>query len=296
MSIRIHTRPDNSSINPPITYFDHGYLKAQGHDQLIGYSSDLFGTWIAIVNDQAISIPRSPFGSIFKMKDQTEDFELFIDDIKKDLAKRNIKELVIKHPPLIYERFVDIDRLLNTGFEIIYEDVNQHIRLNYGWEESIHQMQKRKLESLRSEGFEFRKMKDQELETAYRFLSVCRQSQGLQINISWELLKALYDGIPRRYECFGVFREGKISALCITVNVSKDVSYYYLPATSPMFRTHSPMVLLIAGMVDYYRSKGMKYFDLGISSVEGKPQDTLRLFKERMGAEEQKKATLVCRV
>ncbi|MEM7298951.1 MAG: GNAT family N-acetyltransferase, partial [Bacteroidota bacterium] len=118
-------------------------------------------------------------------------------------------------------------------------------------------------------------------------------AQGLQINISWSLLNTLAKKMPTTYECFGVFRGDKISAICIAVNFTNEVAYYYLPGTSPMFRNQSPMVLLIAGMVDYYRKKGFRYLDLGLSSVQGQAQETLRLFKERMGAEETDKPTFI---
>ena len=53
-----------------------------------------------------------------------------------------------------------------------------------------------------------------------------------------------------------MFREERISAVCFTVNVTKDVAYYFLPGTGPLFRSHSPMVLLMTGLMDYYKAKG----------------------------------------
>ncbi|MEQ9007290.1 MAG: GNAT family N-acetyltransferase, partial [Ekhidna sp.] len=182
--------------------------------------------------------------------------------------------------------------LLKSGFSLSFRDVNQQIELTSDWEDRIHKMQQRKLQSLKADGFQFRKMKENELETAYKFLTVCRQAQGLQINISLEQLQTQNENLPSKLECFCVFRDEKISALCIAVNVTSDIAYYYLPATSPMFRNQSPMVLLIAGMVDYYREKDFKYLDLGVSSIQGKPQETLMKFKERMGAEVSDKLTL----
>ncbi|MEM9897232.1 MAG: GNAT family N-acetyltransferase, partial [Bacteroidota bacterium] len=83
----------------------------------------------------------------------------------------------------------------------------------------------------------------------------------------------------------------KISAACISVRVTSKIAYYFLPGTSPLFRSHSPMVLLIAGMVAYYKEQNLQFLDLGVSSIQGKPQETLRLFKQRMGAQECLKST-----
>ena len=193
----------------------------------------------------------------------------------------------------IYSDFVDSSELTKVGYDLQYNDINQHIVLSGNWEDQIHDMQRRKLKALRQDGFEFQEIPHAELETIHKFLTVCRQAQGLQLNISLEKLLQLSSVLPNAYEVFGVHREGKLSAVCITVNVTTSTAYYYLAGTSPLFRSHSPMVLLIAGMVTHYHSKGYKIFDLGVSSYEGQPQETLRLFKERMGAHETKKPTLV---
>lgn len=207
-----------------------------------------------------------------------------------DLQKRGIKKLLVKHPSPIYAQIASLDWL--SGFDVEFADINQHILLQDGWGNSIHTMQKRKLDSLRAGQFEFRKMEMNELETAHKFISVCRQAQDLEINISYELLKQLSES-TKAYDIFCVVRDGKISALCIAVRPTSKVAYYYLPATSPLFRNQSPMVLLIAGMIDYYKSIGFEYLDMGVSSIEGKPQESLRIFKERMGAVETVKPMLV---
>ncbi|MEQ9404276.1 MAG: GNAT family N-acetyltransferase [Cyclobacteriaceae bacterium] len=221
-----------------------------------------------------------------------DQFLSLIDEIKIDLSSKGIEALQIKQPPGCYTDFVPREFFQFAGFEEKHADINQQIELKSNWEQTIHTMQKRKLDSLKAENFEFRKMENEELETAHKFIDVCRQAQDLKINISYELLRQLTDSTDA-YDIFGVFREGKISSLCIAVRVTDKVAYYYLPATSPMFRSQSPMVMLIAGMVDYYCKLNYDFLDLGISSVEGKAQESLRIFKERMGASQSEKSTWI---
>lgn len=292
MSFKIHNSISEIPKDLSLAYFQNGYFQSQSYNQFIGYSNDEFFIPFDITHEMAISIPMSPFGSIIRRNDRGDE-QIFIADMLADLKDKSVKSIEIHHPSSIYEKFISSDALYRTDFQDAFNDINQHIELGEGWEDSIHNMQKRKLESLRAEGFEFRRMEKEEFETAHKFLSVCRQAQGLQINISWEHLKNLADSLPDVYECFGVFRDDKISALCISVKVTPEIAYYYLPATSPMFRDKSPMVLLIDGMVKYYRDKGFKHLDLGVSSYQGKPQDTLKVFKERMGAIETKKPTFI---
>ncbi|WP_421764584.1 GNAT family N-acetyltransferase [Ekhidna sp.] len=291
MLLNIHNTFEEVPDNLSLAYFQKGYFRSQSYSTFKSYCSEDFFIPFDITPEKAISIPRSPFGSFFCRSNEIKDAQYFIERVKDDLIKHGVNNIEIIHPSSIYHSFISGEIIQSTGFNIEFEDINQHIDLSEDWEESIHTMQKRKLDALQSEGFEFRKMEKNEFETAHKFLSVCRQAQGLQINISWEHLNNLIMELPDAYECFGVFREDKISALCITVNVTTDIAYYYLPATSPMFRDKSPMVLLISGLVSYYRSKGFKQLDMGVSSFQGKPQETLRIFKERMGAKETVKPT-----
>ncbi|MEQ8904742.1 GNAT family N-acetyltransferase [Ekhidna sp.] len=291
MAFSIHTSTKKLPNHFSVAYYEKGYFDSHSYSNFHAFSEEHFFIAFDLINNEAISIPRSPFGSIF-CKGAQKEAVYFLGKIWQYLRSKGILKVIISHPAEFYSSFVPSQDLLKSGFSLSFRDVNQQIELTSDWEDRIHKMQQRKLQSLKADGFQFRKMKENELETAYKFLTVCRQAQGLQINISLEQLQTQNENLPSKLECFGVFRDEKISALCIAVNVTSDIAYYYLPATSPMFRNQSPMVLLIAGMVDYYREKDFKYLDLGVSSIQGKPQETLMKFKERMGAEVSDKLTL----
>ena len=289
MPFLIHTTFGSIPTNIPVAYYKKGYLVSQDHPSFRAYSGESMFIAFNIDNKNAISIPRSPFGSFFVEKNNENNLKEFWDFILNDLRQEGVKRVEIRNPASIYNSFpsqIDFEAL---GFQLLYQDLNQHIDLSS--ETEIHQMQERKLKALKNEGFHFRKMNEDEFETAHKFLTVCRQAQGLQINISLEQLNTLAQNLPNTYDCFGVFREEKISALCFTVNVSEDIVYYYLPGTSPMFRNQSPMVMLLTGMIDYFKGKGYSYLDLGVSSFEGKVQETLKVFKERMGGVNSDKIT-----
>jgi len=276
-----------------ITYYNAAYFKSQSYEELTIAENENFFIAFNTANQRAISLEQCPFGSYAiraSVYDPEKQIEEFRNKLHMQLSKKRIRDLIIKHPSEIYTTHLSSD-YLKPFYQQVYTDVNQHIILSANYRDSIHKMQERKLQALISEGFEFRLIPQSDLKKAYDFLIVCRQAQGLEINITWDKLKSLATSLSDKYDCFAIFRENRISALCITVKVTKEVVYYFLPATSPFFRSQSPMVMLIEGMVDYYFKKGFKYLDLGISSIQGKPQETLKLFKERMGAVESEKIT-----
>ncbi|GAB4247122.1 MAG: hypothetical protein Tsb0034_26230 [Ekhidna sp.] len=291
-TVLLKLKPEYLLQSPDLTYFKKAYLDLQNHDNLTIFEDDDYFIPIATKNDLAISVPRSPFGSFFiKNRENTFEFEKFEALLLNRLPQ--VKQLEIRHPSSLYSNFISKERFQQNGYRLLFHDINQHIELTSDWEGEIHEMQKRKLRSLKENGFEFRVIPPEDVKKVHQFISVCRQTQGLEINISLELLQNLTNKLPDQYTFFGVFRGEKMSAVCVAVNVTNKVAYYYLPATSPMFRSESPMVLLIAGMVEHYQKAGYQSLDLGVSSFQGKPQETLRLFKARMGAIETKKPTFL---
>jgi len=293
MSFQKTSDPNELKTSAPIVYFSQAYLQSQSHSSLQLFNDESYFIPLSINKKKAISIERSPFGSFLDLsKDSSDYFHLFEKEVVTSLKVNEIEELLIKHPSSIYPHFLDKGLLSKVGYQLLYEDINQHIALDDEWQNRLHDMQSRKLKSLEKKGFEFKQISLSEIEVVHQFLTVCRQAQGLEINISLEKLKFLCENLPNTYDFFGTFRRNKLSAVCIAVRVTESIAYYYLAGTSPLFRSHSPMVLLIAGMVAFYRQLGFQYFDLGVSSFEGRPQETLRLFKERMGAIETKKPFL----
>ena len=292
MEFHKHTELNRLQIPPSsIVYFQTPYLEIQQYDRIKLFHSEAYFIPFSINKNHAISLERSPFGSFQQLDQSSSSFPSFAEKIAESLTADDIHQITVKHPSSIYSDFVDSSDLTMVGYDMQYNDINQHIVLTDDWEDTIHTMQSRKLKALMNEGFEFKRIPSSDLPVVHQFLDVCRQTQGLQINISLEKLRQLHEQLPGTYERFGVYRGDKLSAVCITVNVSNTIAYYYLAGTSPLFRSQSPMVLLIAGMVDHYRRCGYKYFDLGVSSFEGKPQETLRIFKQRMGALETSRPT-----
>ncbi|MEM6644273.1 MAG: GNAT family N-acetyltransferase [Bacteroidota bacterium] len=293
--IKVFSQIDESNakwqIPNQFLYYQPGYLQLQQHKVLQAFENDHFSIPFNLHNDKAISIDRSPFGSFLrKQEGQLDSYLEFNNEITQYL-KAKIKSMIIHHPSPIYADFIDCNWLTKVGYSIRYNDINQHIVLDPHWQSKIHNMQSRKLKALKASGFQFRHLLSNDIGKVHQFLKVCRQAQGLQINIELPKLKALVAAFPQSYDLFGIFRDEKMSAACIAVKVNSKIAYYYLAGTSPLFRTQSPMVLLIAGMTEHYTKLGFEFFDLGISSQQGQPQETLRIFKQRMGAVESTRPT-----
>ncbi|MEM9895168.1 MAG: hypothetical protein AAF789_02250, partial [Bacteroidota bacterium] len=204
-------RPSIAMIESP-AYYTSSYLKTVDDGTIRVFEDPNFFLAVSLDEDTAVSMASSPFGSILSKKHSNKNLIQFLDEVKRKLKDEGIRKLTIKHPVDIYDSFVDQQALIDAGLELVFSDVNQHLHLADDWLETIHQMQQRKIRKLKEEGFEFTTIPTSELKMVYDFLNLCRQFQGLNLNVSYQRISQMFQEMPGQYDCFGVFRQDKISA------------------------------------------------------------------------------------
>ena len=263
---------------PNCYLFDPQYAKIQ---QLKGYKlfvSDI-GIFPVVIQSQIVtSLPKSPFGGL--LVDNVNKQKLFhwLDEIIKDLKTKS-NELVIKHPGSIYPTTND-SWLQAYGFQQTTTEIAHYIDLNNFTLDRLHSMQQRKLKSSQ---FSLEVVSLSKLSDMHSFIADCRARQGLEINISLDSLTKQVEAFQDRFLFFVAKKDHELAAACIITLPLDNIAYYYLPATNPKYKKDSPMVSLMVFIYDQLNSLGYDYLDLGISSIEGRPQTSLITFKERMG-------------
>lgn len=278
-SISNKVNGDNQSF---ILYYHSNYLEAQQYADLRCFENDRFRVYFNIVEGNAISLNASPFGGLQSIKGASySDFEAFFDQIKTELFLENVRKIEVIQPPEYYLGFVEMLWLKQIGFTRKVSETNQYVSLNKSIH--FHKMQKRQLN--KNKDLVIRKTSLSELSKIHQFIADCRKEQGLTINISQEKLCSLFSSLPAYYDAFIVEKEGSMISAVIMTKPTSNICYYYLPATKAEFKPLSPMVHLMAYLYDYYQEQGFSYMDLGISSIDGKLQEYLAEFKERMGAQ-----------
>lgn len=264
-----------------IIFYDQEYLSVQGHKQLRMYEDENFKIIFSIKSKTAYSLPLGLFGSFLKKRRVTSfaEFDAFWKVVKTKLEEEGVHRIEVVHPSHIYRDFVAPEWLKEIGFSVMYDDINHHIPLS---KFALHKMEERKLQALNENGFRAEHLTNEKLELVYSFLAECRKEKGLKINVPLQKLQSLIDRFPDTYDFFGGYLGDELACAAITLKTSEEVAYYFLPGTLEKYKKASPMVGLLDSIVQYY-SKSKKYLDLGISSVEGEPQQGLITFKERMG-------------
>lgn len=243
--------------------------------------------------DGWVSQPRAPFGGGSGTGQVTDrDWEVLLLLAVNEL---NEEPLVLQLPFEGYPGVMPggLNKVLRAGFELLYTDAQQYMLLDSGMMLRMHKSQLRRLQKCQTAGFLFREEPTQNLKEIHAFITECRKVQQLQVNISLEKLQDSVLQLPGVYHFFSVRDNGKLIAACVTARVSPQVLYYYLPGALKGYSQFSPMVMLLHGIAEWALARGFQLLDLGRSSFEGKLQQGLFTFKERMGAMVGESVTLV---
>lgn len=264
-------------------YFKEEYAKIQSYANFQKLHSTLGTISFDLDNHMATSLPFSPLGGYFMEVPDLENFEKFHHKVTSILKALRIQKLVVTQAPPFYKGAVPGELLERFDYISHNSEIHHYLALQVPTAPGIpgmHAMELRKLKKLD----EYTTRTDMGLEGVYRFLKRCRQSQGLEINISFDKLQQLTEAFPGSYDIFTIHKDGQVTAAAIMVRATSKIAYYYLAGTDPAHKSSSPMVKLLVKIHSFYQDLGFHYLDLGISSVQGEPQEGLCAFKERMGA------------
>lgn len=244
-------------------------------------------------NSTALSLAKSPFGGFWMHQDaKKDDFRRFVDLLSDHLQAQRLENLTLVQPPTLYKNAVPSSWIMEAGFDRIFIDQNQHLDLTSAIK--YHDMQIRRLKKLEKQAnVAFVEMHGEQLGQLYEFLAIARRQQGLEINIDAATFKKLHTVLPDHYRGFGVLYDGKIIAGLFLGYVTDQLAYYFLPGSDKTYHHLSPMVFLIDRLLIILRKQGCTTLDMGVSSIEGKLQEGLFAFKERMGAQTASKSTFI---
>jgi len=258
--------------------------------QIVGYIR------FQIIGDRAYSPYRAPFGS-FTISEVVNfeilsEFNAFIVDYFKNIG---IKEIVIKHYPMFYQ--ANTSELIITamglnGFAVITIDIDQYITVSDSpFSSIIHSMELRRLNKCKKAGLVFNEHQNTEAELMFNYIDSFRKTRKIPVNIDLKTLISLIHKFPESYRFYSVSMGKEIIAITIVVQVNNSVLYNFLPAHNELYNNYSPMIFLMNGIYEYAAVNNFRFIDLGISSKDGKPQQGLIKFKERLGGKSTSKLT-----
>ncbi len=249
-----------------------------------GNSSNELHVHFSIQQDTALSLPNAPYSGI--IADDSSNFDSisnFIDQTLGQLREMGITRCIINQAPaFFFSRSGQIHKVFQSkGYQATAE-INHHIDLNQ-WQNDFSQMQMRRVQKGIKSNLSFNQETVSSLTEIHEFISHCRAQQDLKINIDLDRLRHLFATL----DCFRIHTvrdaSGTLLACLVSIVVTDEIIYSYLPAFDRDFSALSPLSFLYYHLLPELYLQKFKIMDMGISSINGEPQTGLIRYKEGVG-------------
>jgi hypothetical protein len=231
---------------------------------------------------------KAPFGGIQCHPGcKTQELIFFLSCMEKWMQQNNAKFVLIKTAPVCY------DPVLNRILHRIYlmnayqpiAQVTHHIEItNRDFFLRIKKSEYRRLNKCKQACFKVNLEKTSSDRDIFKFISNSFSSKNYKLSIPEEKFEVLAKTFSDEFLVFTAKDGHQLIAVCVTVRVSKNVLYLFIPTDLLSYRKFSPMVLLYERIYNYCQKEGIKTMDLGTSTDhDGKIKPGLVCFKENMG-------------
>ncbi len=247
----------------------------------------------AASSNVAVSLPKSPFGSVEFSSDLSEetlhDFITFVKEACHSLgvATIQIKDCIAAYRPDGPLRLAQV--LHRQGVDFEESLTNHHIPVEATiFAHKIHRTKQKRLHKSKQQGFRFVEVPLSDLAFYYHFLQHCRQEKGWHLSMSLEEVAASVQAMPEAYRLFAVYDADQCVAACLAVQVNAHILYALYYDSPAAYKPFSPVVMLLEHMYAYCAKHQISILDLGTSLTE-----SLQQFKASVGGVPSEKITYV---
>lgn len=191
--------------------------------------------------------------------------------------------------------------LLNLGFAVERCELNLHIDLEGvadadDYVARLRSPARRAIKHALGEPYAFAPARTEaDWARAYAVLAENRRAKGRRLALSLDYVRRVRDALPGRVRAFLLSHAGRpcAAALLYTVAPGRELVVYWGDARHDLPR--SPMNLLALRLVEVALAAGARTLDLGVSSLDGVPDQGLIQFKRSVLARESLRLDLVRR-
>ncbi|WP_194774361.1 GNAT family N-acetyltransferase [Pararhodonellum marinum] len=247
--------------------------------------------YLAIRNDEAISLPAAPFGGFWiDKKVSSEYFQYFVDLILKELSLLKIRCFSLVQAPKPYQENDEMIHyvLYRMGFELSQILLHQfiHDRKYIKGYVADHQLKfGRKLKKLSWE-LQVGQIKN------LNFLQEIHKWRALRqhdYSVQEEQLIHQISTYPDRHFLITLASVKEPFAHVLCVKLTSNSLYYYLPAINPVGQHSFSGDALMFGVLKLAENLGVDFIDLGSSDLSTEINHNLMRFKSKFANSESNK-------
>ena len=212
---------------------------------------------------------------------------LLFEEAERELARRGLRQFSLRGYPFAYDpagAAVLAETLRQRGYRVALAEQNYYLDPTRNYEAHLHPSERRRLHKCRRHGLHFEQEPPFLLPAAYEFIAACRQERGQSLSLPLARVQELFQRFPKEHFLFSVRQpDGGWAALTVAIRVSQEVLYNFYPASPLRCNALSPVVLLNEGLHAFARASDLTVLDLGTSTLDTGPNDSLLRFKRHLG-------------
>jgi hypothetical protein len=239
---------------------------------------------------------RATYGGILKVESKSLQDSTILISLTQNFVKEGVSEFQISLAPehLAIESLIPSEVYLKHGFSVKYENTSHYIKMHTWTRDALSKGNRKKSNQANKLGLVFEETPEGTRENCYHLIEANRVSLGAKVSVSFSTLIKLMSTFPDKYFLYQLRSpsSGKIAASVVLVETSPENLYVYLWADSIEFRSVSPVVLLLEGIINEFTDK-YTYLDLGTSAIDGVELEGVARFKDNLGAVRSSKKTIV---
>lgn len=243
-----------------------------------------------------VSLERSPFGSfVLDEKVSKHDLLSILAKIEQWSLAHHITNVMIRSFPEVYaprQSKLIKEVLIESGFSVKYQDISQVIPVT-STAMNLNADKKRRLRKAEIAGFSFRKLPMEFLSEGYQLIVQSRENKGYPITMELNQLEHMFRLFPDHYMLFGLFDKEKMIASSVAIKVNNDILYCFYLGDDLLYRSDSPVTILVNSVYQFCQMNNYKVLDLGISTDKGVLNKGLYDFKKTFGCIDAYKLTFL---
>ena len=280
----LYLRPEHQALAPAAGSMLSFYLEAPAAGRTVAQ--------LHIALDEAKGLARSPaqapFGAVQLAGGiGANSLHQLLEVAEAELRRLGIGQLLLRGYPFAYDpagAATLAEVLRQRGYRVALAEQNYHLDPALPYETHLHPSERRRLHKCRRHGLHFEQEPPLLLPAAYAFIQACRQERGQSLSLSLERVQELFRRFPREHFLFSVRQpDGGWAALTVAIRVGERVLYNFYPASPLRCNALSPVVLLNEGLHAFAQASDLTVLDLGTSSLDSGPNDSLLRFKRHLG-------------
>ena len=280
----LYLRPEHQALAPAAGPMLSFYLEAPAAGRTVAQ--------LHIALDEAKGLARSPaqapFGAVQLAGGiGTNSLHQLLEEAESQLVRRGIRRLALRGYPFAYDPIgaaTLAETLRQRGYRVVLAEQNYYLDPARDYEAHLHPSERRRLYKCRRHGLHFEQEPPLLLSAAYAFIQACRQERGQSLSLPLERVQELFRRFPREHFLFSVRQpDGGWAALTVAIRVGERVLYNFYPASPLRCNALSPVVLLNEGLHAFAQASDLTVLDLGTSSLDSGPNDSLLRFKRHLG-------------